>query len=272
MVLVGSGIGVILLVAIAVEVLWSRRHCSGAYNVRESLGNGVMAVGNALQKPLTIAWSAIVLSLAEPLQILALPNTPWILLLTFVVTDFVYYWYHRWSHQVGWLWAMHQTHHSSPWMNLTTALRLNWVAKFVSPFFFVPLIIVGFSPAVVPLCLTLGLLYQFWLHTRAIGKLGWLEGRLFNTPSAHRVHHGSNPRYIDKNFAGVFIVWDRVFGTYEPESESVEFGITTGFVGHNPFVIQFLPIWRFFRGTARLEKQTPGQVVAAHRPVADRVA
>lgn len=99
-----------------------------------------------------------------------------------------------------------------------------------------------------------GLLFQFFLHTESVGKLGRLEGKLFNTPSAHRVHHGSNPEYIDKNYAAVFIVWDRLFGTYQPEHAPVRYGVTSGFMGHNPIKAQFSPLVRFLRGSLRTER------------------
>ena len=95
---------------------------------------------------------------------------------------------------------------------------------------------------------------QFFLHTEVIGKLGWFEGKFLNTPSANRVHHGSNPEYIDKNYAGVLIIWDKLFGTYEPEIEKIRFGVTTGFISHNPFVIQFLPLLRYMQGNFKREK------------------
>ena len=113
----------------------------------------------------------------------------------------------------------------------------------------------------------MGLLYQLFLHTEAIGRLGRFEGKLLNTPSAHRVHHGRNRQYIDKNYAGVFIVWDRLFGTYEPEVERVQYGVTTGFVGHNPLVVQFQPLWKYIRGEWRREKH-----VASERRESDRAA
>ena len=105
-----------------------------------------------------------------------------------------------------------------------------------------------------PLSLALGLFYQFFLHTEAVGRLGWLEGKLLNTPSAHRVHHGSNSAYIDRNYVGALIVWDRLFGTYAPETEKVRYGVTTGFVGHNPFVVQFAPAWKYLRRDWKRER------------------
>ncbi|MEL6949831.1 MAG: sterol desaturase family protein [Pseudomonadota bacterium] len=245
---------VVFLVSVFSEYRWARRQAHEVYNLRETLSNLSMAVGNGLIKPLTLAWGLLLLSAVESWQIWRLPEGLGSFIVTFVVVDLAYYGYHRASHEVAALWTLHYTHHSSPWMNLTTALRLNWVAKFVSPVFFLPLVLVGFSPIYVSASLALGLLFQFFLHTEAVGKLGRFEGMLLNTPSAHRVHHGANDEYIDRNYAGVFIVWDRLFGTYTPESAPVRYGVTTGFAGHNPFVVQFRPLWQFVRGRWRRER------------------
>ena len=246
----------ILLVFVGAEAVWSRLRGRGVYNLRETGCNAAILVVNNLIKPLSLAWKYFVFSLIEPFQLVSLPRTAWAFALTFVAADFAYYWYHRFSHELPGLWSMHHTHHSSPWMNLTTAVRLNWVANFVSPVLFTPLILVGFSGDWVVYSLALGLFYQFFLHTDAVGRLGWLEGKLINTPSAHRVHHGSNPEYIDRNYAGALIVWDRLFGTYEPEVAKVRYGVTAGFVGHNPFTVQLAPLWKYLRGQFRRERDS----------------
>ena len=259
-------ITVVLAVFVLAEAAWARLVRPGVYHLRESLANLAILVVSNLIKPLTVAWSLLILSLLEPLQMFRLPDTAWTIGLTFVAADFAYYWYHRLSHEWPPLWALHHTHHSSPWMNLTTAFRLNWLGKFVTPMFFIPLVLLGMSPAVLAGSLAVILLFQFFLHTEAIGRLGCFEGKLLNTPSAHRVHHGSNPRYIDRNYAGVFIVWDRWLGSYTPEVEPVRYGVTSGFVGHNPLAIQFRPLWQYTRGQLRREKP------AAARPGPSRSA
>jgi len=258
-------LALIAVAAILAELAWSRWRHRRVYNLRESLSNLAMMAVNRLLRPLVLAWSLLVLSLFEMLQPFRLPTTGWAFLLTFLLTDFAYYWYHRLSHELPLLWTMHYTHHSSPWLNLTTAMRLNWIAKFVSPLFFAPLVLLGMSPAFIVASLALGLAWQFFLHTEAIGRLGWLEGKLLNTPSAHRAHHGCNAQYIDKNFAGALIVWDRLFGTYEPEQEPVRYGVSSGYAGHNPLVIQFHPLWKYARGEWHAEKQ-----LAATQPHARR--
>ena len=253
------------LVLVLMEVTWSRVMARRVYNVRESLSNFSMALVNSALKPLTLAWTFFVASLVEPLQITQLPKTGWAFLATFVIADLAFYWYHRLSHEIPVLWTMHHTHHSSPWMNFTTAMRLNWIAKFVSPLFYMPLVVLGVSPEFLGASLALGLMFQFLLHTEAVGRLGWFEGKLLNTPSAHRVHHGSNTKYIDRNYAGVFIVWDRIFGTYQPEEEPVRYGVTTGFVGYNPLVVQLQPIWKYIHGNWRREKQLVAERTRSQR-------
>lgn len=252
---IGFIVAAVFVTSVAAELIWSRVAGHGVYSLKEALSNlGMMIVGNGL-RPAATAWTLLVLSLLEPLQAVRMSETGWTFLVTFLVVDFAYYWYHRLSHEVPLLWAIHHAHHSSPWMNLTTAVRLNWIGKFLSPLFFAPLVLLGLPATFVTASLAIGLLYQFPLHTRAIGRLGRFEGTVLNTPSAHRVHHGSNARYIDRNYAGVFIIWDRLFGTYHPEDEQVRYGVTTGFVGHNPIVVQFRPLWKYVCGQWRREKQ-----------------
>jgi len=252
----------LLVISVSAEITWARLRHRAAFAIPDSLCNvSIAVVGHAL-KPVSAAWSFFVLSFFEPLQLFRLPSTVWAFLVSFVIVDFAYYWYHRWSHQWPFLWSFHYTHHSSTWFNFTTALRLNWMAKFITPVAFAPLVILGLSPMFLVAALALNLFLQFFLHTTAIGPLGQFEGTLLNSPSAHRVHHGLNDSYIDKNFAGVFIVWDRLFGTYEPETEPVIYGVTNGSQGNNPFVVQFLPLWRYIQGSWRSGRPTASTLAA----------
>jgi sterol desaturase/sphingolipid hydroxylase (fatty acid hydroxylase superfamily) len=141
-------------------------------------------------------------------------------------------------------------------MNLSTAVRLNWIGAFVSPIFYFPLVLIGFSPEVLIICLAFGLFFQYFLHTEAVNKLGFLEGLFFNSPSAHRVHHGSNEKYIDKNYGGTLIIFDRIFGTYQREEEKVQYGVTTGFYSNNPVIISLFPLIEFVKGRWKSEKQS----------------
>jgi len=152
----------------------------------------------------------------------------WAWILCFVIDDLAYYVFHRSAHRVRWFWASHVIHHSSQHYNLSTALRQTWTGFLSIAFIFrLPLFLIGFPPAMVFFVAGLNLIYQFWIHTEAIGRMPrWFEA-VMNTPSHHRVHHATNARYLDRNYAGVFIVWDRMFGTFEPETddERIRYGL-----------------------------------------------
>jgi sterol desaturase/sphingolipid hydroxylase (fatty acid hydroxylase superfamily) len=151
--------------------------------------------------------------------------------------DFLYYWYHRAGHEVRLLWASHVNHHSSRRYNLSTALRQTWT-PFAGMLFYAPLALAGVRPAMIVTAGAINLLYQYWIHTEAIDRLGAME-RVFNTPSHHRVHHGVNPQYLDRNYGGILIVWDRLFGSFEPERERPIYGLTKNIETFNPLRIAF---------------------------------
>lgn len=161
--------------------------------------------------------------------------------LLFIGQEFFYYWYHRASHRIRFFWATHAVHHSPNQLTLASAYRLGWTGKLTgSAMFFAPLVWLGLRPEVVLATLSINLLYQFWLHNTWMPKLGWLE-YVFNTPSAHRVHHASNVNYLDANYGGVLIVFDRLFGTYleERAEEPCRYGLVTPTRSHNPLVVEF---------------------------------
>lgn len=160
----------------------------------------------------------------------------WAFVLLFLAEDLTYYAWHRASHEVRFLWASHVNHHSSDAYNLSTALRQSWTTPLTGFVFWLPLAFLGFHPVWIATFSSVSLLYQYGLHTELIGHLGPLEAVL-NTPSHHRVHHGTNPRYLDRNHGGILIVWDRLFGTFEPESERPTYGILHPLTSHNPVVI-----------------------------------
>lgn len=156
----------------------------------------------------------------------------------YLFVDFLFYWYHRAIHEVRVGWAAHVNHHSSEQYNVGTALRASFVEAWIEPVFMIPALLIGINPIMVIALLSLNHLYQYWLHTRHIGKLGPLEW-IMNTPSNHRVHHGSNLQYCDRNYGGTFIVWDRLFGTYEVEDEEVVYGIRYQIETDNPIKATF---------------------------------
>lgn len=244
----GSYKGLIfLLLLITAEIIWSWRNDKKAYNVKDTLSNLVIITGFQMSKYLFAGYQLFLLKWAAGYSPFQLPHSAFILGSCFILADLIYYWFHRASHVWRPLWAFHLIHHSSTYMNLTTSYRLNWFSILISPLFFLPLAFAGFPPGYIAMSYALNLLYQFFMHTEAIGKCGRLEG-IIDTPSAHRVHHGSNPLYIDRNFGGVFMIWDRLFKTYQPETEKPDFGITTGFISNNPFKLIFKGFSDLFTG------------------------
>ncbi|MDE0009077.1 MAG: sterol desaturase family protein [Gammaproteobacteria bacterium] len=184
----------------------------------------------------------------EYFRLTTIPINPWSVALCIVLADLAYYWEHRFTHRVGIAWATHTVHHSSPHFNISVAYRFGPLDGFFPLFFHLPLLIAGFNPVLVLFAEAIVQLYQTLLHTEVIGKLPRPVEAVMNTPSHHRVHHGSNPRYLDKNYGGIFIIWDRMFGTFAEEKEPVVYGITKQLGTNNPFVV-------FFHGYARLARQ-----------------
>ena len=163
----------------------------------------------------------------------------WAWLLLFLLDDFTYYWFHRANHEIRLFWAGHVNHHSSQFMNFGTALRQGVGERVHKYVFWLWLPLLGFDPAMIITMISISLFYQFWIHTKAVGKLHpWIEA-VFNTPSHHRVHHGSNVSYLDCNHGGILIIWDRLFGTFSPEldTEPVAYGLTTNLGTDNPLVV-----------------------------------
>lgn len=159
-------------------------------------------------------------------------------LVAFLLVDMLYYWFHRLSHEVNFLWAAHIVHHQSEEYNLSVALRQSWWQGLFSWWFYLPLAWLGFHPIIIVNVGAINTLYQFWIHTKAIGRLGWME-HIFNTPSHHRVHHGSDPKYLDRNHAGTLIIWDKLFGTFQREEEEPVYGITTPLNSWDPMRANF---------------------------------
>ncbi len=175
-----------------------------------------------------------------------IPLNIWTFGLALLAADLSYYWMHRIEHEHRILWALHSVHHSSRDYNLSISLRLSIVEGFIEWVFLVPMILIGFDPFTTIVSFVFVVQYQTWIHTSKINRLGFLD-RWFNTPSVHRVHHGSNSQYLDKNYAGILLIWDRLFGTYEPEAEKVIYGLTKNIKTDNPLKINFLEfanIWQ----------------------------
>lgn len=206
------------------------RHDPQLVEGKESLRNFMLGAGYQTTELLFAGLIAFpVYALAYHHRLLDIPLNLWTGALLWVLTDLSFYCMHRSSHRVRWLWAAHVTHHSSPRMNFSTAMRQNATNIFNGGWlFYVPLALIGFNPVWIGLCYALSLVYQFFIHTTLVGKLHPVIEYLFNTPNHHRVHHARNPGYIDTNYGGVFIIFDRLFGTFAAErtDQPIEYGIT----------------------------------------------
>jgi len=199
------------------------------------MGLGSLAFDLLWKIPIVAVYTAI-----YELTPLRVPVLWWTVPLMLLAQDFFYYWSHRGHHVIRILWACHVVHHSSRKFNLTTALRQPWTTWTVWPFY-VPLIALGVHPAALAFCSSANLVYQFWIHTERIDKLPRAFEFVFNTPSHHRVHHATNPRYLDANYAGTLIIWDRMFGTFVPELEEdrPHYGIVKNLGTFNPLKVAF---------------------------------
>ena len=176
----------------------------------------------------------------------SIPLTWWGLAAALLVADFIYYWEHRIAHEVRLLWTQHAVHHSSRDMNIVTAVRFGPLEGIWAMIVHIPMILMGFAPEVVIGGQIVVLAYQTWLHTELIGKLGPLE-RVLNTPSHHRVHHGCDDKYLDRNYAGVLIIWDRMFGTFQEEEETPRYGLKRDFDSQSPLVVWFSELPDLYR-------------------------
>ena len=231
------------LVSVIVEgfILYKKR--PKQYVFTDTLASLAMGIGNLIIGLIVkIIVVFVITYLYENFKLMTIPFTWWAWLLILFADDFCYYWAHRIGHESRFFWASHIVHHSSQKYNLSTALRQTWTGGFFGFIFYITLPILGFHPLMIFTQMSVSLIYQYWIHTELINKMPkWFE-TVFNTPSHHRVHHGSNPIYLDRNHAGIFIIWDKLFGTFQPElqEEKVIYGLTSNIWTYNPIKIAFL--------------------------------
>lgn len=227
----------ILLIAIEIYLDWKEK--KALYEKKDAIASITMGLGSVLinsgMKILAFSW----FSWLYQYHLLEIGTHWWSWLLLLFADDFTFYWHHRWSHEVRVLWAAHVNHHSSQHYNLSTALRQSWVEYIYKYIWWSWLPLLGFEPLYIMIMISLNLIYQFWVHTEFIYRFPrWFE-MIFNTPSHHRVHHAMNPLYLDRNHAGILIIWDKIFGTYQEENESIKptYGITVNIHTFNPIEI-----------------------------------
>ena len=227
---------VLLLLAEVIFSAWDRRHLYETKDAASSIAMGLVNVAIGL---VTKGVIYLVYDFIYRFRLFTLDASLWwVWVACFFADDLTYYWFHRISHNVRYFWASHVVHHSSRKYNLSTALRQTWTGNLSGTFLFwgwMPFI--GFHPALVMSMQAISLIYQFWIHTEAIRKLPRPLEFVLNTPSHHRVHHASDLQYLDKNHAGVLIIWDRMFGTFVPEKEKPTFGLTSNINTFNPLRI-----------------------------------
>lgn len=241
----------VFVVTIAIElwVLWRRRQ--PGYGVRDTIANILTGLGYQL---LNLPWAVAELALLMWLHALAPWHpTGWVAwAVAMIAVDFMYYWYHRAHHEIRMLWAVHVVHHSSQHFNLSVALRTSCVVVTSLPFL-APLALLGIDGKIIMASYAINLLYQLFIHTEIIDKLWRPIEFVFNTPSHHRAHHSSNDEYLDKNYGGILIVWDRLFGTFEPERARVLYGLTKNIETYNIgriYMHEIVAMWRDVRSAS----------------------
>jgi sterol desaturase/sphingolipid hydroxylase (fatty acid hydroxylase superfamily) len=210
------------------EMFTARRRDPAGFEPHDSMTSLMLGVGSQVAGLFVAGATVALATWAYHYRLFTIGWAWWAWIACFLLDDLAYYVFHRSAHRVRWFWASHVVHHSSQHYNLTTALRQTWTGFFSLTFLFrLPLFFIGFHPVMVFFCGGLNLIYQFWIHTEAIKRCpAWFEA-VMNTPSHHRVHHATNPRYLDANYAGVFIIWDRMFGSFVPEDDedAIRYGI-----------------------------------------------
>lgn len=248
-------------VAVIIESLYSYYHNKGYYDVKDTLINfalgGIAIIFRILTKGM---WLALWMYLYQfaPFKI---AQNVWSWILLFFCNEFLYYWFHRWSHENGVLWAIHVNHHSSEKMNFTNAARVPFLNFILHNTFWIPLLFIGFNPLMIFTVETAGFLFAFIQHTQVIKRIPVFE-LIFNSPSHHRVHHASNPEYINKNYGSVLIIFDRMFGTFKEEDDgiTIKFGLSKNIYSYNLLKVIFHEWRNIFkssekRGSALQQKQ-----------------
>ena len=235
------------MLTVIIEVILTVKVRLEHYEFKDAATSIAMGLGNVAIGLFTKGLVLAVFYFFYQFHLVTIPFVWWSWILILFAEDFCYYWFHRISHENRFFWASHVVHHSSQEYNLSTALRQTWSGSFFSFIFWIPLAIIGFHPIMILVQMSISLLYQYWIHTELIDKLPkWFEA-IFNTPSHHRVHHATNPQYLDRNHAGIFIIWDRMFGTFEPEVEKPVYGLVKNIETNNPVKVAFLEWYFMFK-------------------------
>lgn len=239
----------VFIALIIIEVVINAKKNLNLYKFKDSTANITMGLGSVVIGLLTKTFAFFVFLWIYQFRLFEIPNTWWMWGLLLLADDVTFYWYHRLAHQIRFFWAAHVQHHSSEHMNFSVALRQSWGEPFIKFLFYIWLPFIGFNPVYILIMQAISLVYQFFPHTKLVGKLGPIEW-IFNTPSHHRVHHATQVQYLDKNHAGILIIWDRMFGTFQKEIEVPTYGITVNINSFNPLKIashEYISLWQDIR-------------------------
>lgn len=229
-------------ISILVEGIFLYREQRERIDIKDTFTSVALGFGNLLSGLITKTIMAVIFwYLYDNFHVFTLDGSAWWMwVLAFFADDFSYYWFHREAHLIRYFWASHKVHHSSEKYNLATAVRQTWTGNITfSYIFYLWMPIVGFHPIVILVMQQVSLLYQYWIHTETIGKMWRPFEYIFNTPSHHRAHHGSDVKYLDKNYAGIMIIWDRMFGTFIEETDRPTYGLVENVNTNNPVKIAF---------------------------------
>jgi sterol desaturase/sphingolipid hydroxylase (fatty acid hydroxylase superfamily) len=244
----------VFIALIIIEVVINAKKNLNLYKVKDSAASITMGLGSVVIGLLTKTFAFFVFIWIYQFRLFEIPNTWWMWGILLLADDVTFYWYHRLAHQIRFFWAAHVQHHSSEHMNFSVALRQSWGEPFIKFLFWIWLPFIGFNPVYILIMQAISLVYQFFPHTKLVGKLGPIEW-IFNTPSHHRVHHATQVQYLDKNHAGILIIWDRIFGTFQKEIESPTYGLTININSFSPLKIashEYISLWQDMRRSKKL--------------------
>jgi sterol desaturase/sphingolipid hydroxylase (fatty acid hydroxylase superfamily) len=225
-------------ILMGIELYFSANQNLEVYEKKDTRANFLLAWGFITMALFSKVYFYFLFTFIYQYRLIEIPEIWWAWIILIFADDFTYYWYHRLHHKVRIFWASHIVHHSTQKLNFSTPFRLSWIMPLYYTAFWLWLPFVGFQPWMVLTAISISFIYQYWTHTTLIGKLGFVEW-FMNTPSHHRVHHASNIQYLDKNHGAVFIIWDRLFGTFQEEQEKPVYGLTNNIHTYKPVSIAF---------------------------------
>ena len=254
------------ILTVIVEVILTVKVKLEDYEFKDAFTSITMGLGNVFIGLFTKGIILAFFTFLYQYRVFTFPFVWWSWLILLFAEDLCYYWNHRIAHESRLFWASHVVHHSSQKYNLSTALRQTWSGSFYTFIFWVPLPLLGFHPIMIVMQMSISLLYQYWIHTELIDKLPrWFEA-LFNTPSHHRVHHATNPQYLDRNHAGIFIIWDKLFGTFEPEVEKPVYGLVSNINTYNPIKVAFIEWYNMCKDIITSNTSIPKKLLYLIKP------